>query len=143
MIETQATVTALEGDYALVEASQSGCGRCHETGGCGGNNGARLFCHAPRRFRVRNPLGARVGERVSVGVADGAILRSAAILYVLPLACLLAGALAGALLLPDARDGAALVGALVGSGLAWRLAVRLQRRSAHSGRYEAVIRQRL
>ena len=70
MIETQATVTALEGDYALVEASQGGCGRCHEQGGCGGNNASQLFCHGPRHFRVLNPLGVKVGEKVVVGVPE-------------------------------------------------------------------------
>lgn len=143
MIETQATVTAQEGDYALVEANQGGCGRCHEQGGCGGNNASRLFCHGPRHFRVLNPLGVKVGEKVLVGVPDGAVSHSVLVLYLLPLALLVLGAVAGAALMPGARDAAAAAGALSGGCLAWFLARRLQARNAHSPRFQPVVRQRL
>jgi len=143
MIETQATVTALEGDYALVEASQGGCGRCHEQGGCGGNNASQLFCHGPRHFRVLNPLGVKVGEKVLVGVPDGAVSHSVLVLYLLPLALLVLGAVAGAALMPEARDAAAAAGALSGGLLAWFLARHLQARDAQSPRFQPVIRQRL
>ena len=38
MNETKGTITALDGDYALVRIADAGCGRCHEPGGCGGVN---------------------------------------------------------------------------------------------------------
>lgn len=143
MIETQATVTGLDGAYALVEASEVGCGRCHEKGGCGGNNASQLFCQAPRRFRVRNPLGALVGDRVAIGVPDGAVARSVLILYVLPLILIILGAVLGAALFPGRRDAMAGLGAVLGGVLGWFVARGLQQRSAMSPLFEPVIRQRL
>lgn len=145
MIETQATVTGLDGAYALVEASQGGCGRCHEKGGCGGNNAAQLFCHGPRHFRVLNPLDAQVGDRVAIGVPDGAVSRSVLLLYVLPLLLLIFGAMLGGWIsaFSGSRDAGALLGALCGGGTAWFLVRYLQHRSAASPRFQPVIRQRL
>jgi sigma-E factor negative regulatory protein RseC len=96
--ETQiirAIVRALDGDQALVETEEGGCGRCHETGGCGGQNLSRAFCSGPRSHRVENRVGAMVGERVNVAIEPGNIRRSANLAYVLPLAAVLCGALAG------------------------------------------------
>ena len=52
-------------------------------------------------------------------------------------------AVAGAALMPGARDAAAAAGALFGGLLAWFLARRLQARDAQSPRFQPVIRQRL
>lgn len=144
MIETQGVITAIEGDFALVEVKNSGCGRCHETGGCGGNSTSQLFCSTPRQFRVVNGVGAELGETVAITVADGAISRSVVILYLLPLAFLILGALLGAALAGEgSRDRFALFGALIGGGAAWWLAAYLQRRVARHGDFQPVIRARL
>lgn len=96
MIESRAVVTEVQGEYAWVDAERAlGCGRCRGQG-CASGALTRLFCGKPRRFRVRNPVGARVGEAVIVGIDDGAILQSSLAAYIVPLLLLISGAVLGA-----------------------------------------------
>jgi len=115
MLETRAIIIQLDGAEAIVEAKQGGgCGQCDSEKGCG--KASQLFSSQPRRFRVRNEINARVGEEVQVFVADGVLLRSAAIIYMLPLALLLTGGLLGSHWADNAthRDGYAVIGAMLG-----------------------------
>jgi sigma-E factor negative regulatory protein RseC len=121
--ETPAVVIRAEGEFALVESEPgTSCGRCDSVKGCSSASLGKLFCSTPRRFRVINGLGARPGERVMLGVEDGAVMRSATAVYGLPLLLLLAGAAIGAALgdAPGTRDLYALAGAAAGllAGLA-------------------------
>ena len=36
MIDVTGTIVELDGDYAIIRMDETGCGRCHEEGGCGG-----------------------------------------------------------------------------------------------------------
>ena len=97
MIETRAIVIRLEGNEALVESTQGGgCGHCDSENGCGSGKMSKLFCSEPRRFRVRNDGNAQVGTLVQVTLPEGVLLRSALLMYMLPLALLLCGAIFGA-----------------------------------------------
>lgn len=113
MSEAQGKVTALDGAYAIVATEpENGCGRCHESGGCGGANISRMMCSsAPRTWRVLNPRGAKIGDDVTIAVADGAIGAGAFVVYVVPLVMLLLGAILGAAL---AGDAGAISGAMIG-----------------------------
>jgi sigma-E factor negative regulatory protein RseC len=124
MSEAQGIVTAIDGDYAVVRTEEGGCGRCHEQGGCGGVSVGRMFCSAPRTWRVLNPRGAVVGEKVSVAVAEGAVGASALLIYILPLVSLIGGAVLGAALLSDVG---AIAGGAVGLLVAWRLVIHQQK----------------
>ena len=114
MIETRAIVIRLEGKEALVESTQGGgCGNCDSENGCGSGKLSQLFCSEPRRFRVRNDGNAQVGALVQVTLPEGMLLRSALLMYMLPLAFLLGGAIVGARW--DAGgDAYAAVGGLMG-----------------------------
>lgn len=115
MLETRAIIIQLDGAEAIVEARQGGgCGQCNSENGCG--KASQLFSSQPRRFRVRNEINARVGEEVQVFVADGVLLRSAAIMYLMPLLLLLLGGSLGSHWAGDAgsRDGYAVIGAMLG-----------------------------
>lgn len=117
MIETRAKVIRIEGNEALVETNpQGGCGQCDKAGGCGSGKLSRLFCSKPRYFRVPNAIQAKAGEEVAITVADGMVMRSATLLYLLPLSLLLVGGIVGASLAdsPAARDGYSALGALLG-----------------------------
>ena len=116
MIDAAGTITALDGAYAIVRMDEAGCGRCHEEGGCGGNNLGKMLCASPRRFQVLNPGNSAVGDRVTIVVAEGAVRRSALLVYVLPLLALLVGALGGSAL---AGEIGAIVGAVGGLLGAW------------------------
>jgi sigma-E factor negative regulatory protein RseC len=97
MIETRAIVIRVEGKEALVESTQGGgCGHCDSENGCGSGKLSQLFCTEPRRFRVLNESNAQVGAMVQVTLEEGVLLRSALLMYMLPLVFLLCGAVAGA-----------------------------------------------
>lgn len=102
-------VVRLEGGDAWLEILDrpSGCGKCDSAGSCGAES---------RLQRVPNSIGARVGDRVLVSVADGAVMKAAALAYLMPLALALFGAVVGAGL---GGDGTAVAGALAGLGIGW------------------------
>ncbi len=109
----RATVRSLDGDEALVEVDSGGCGRCHEPGGCGGQQLTQMFCSGPKNYRVANPHGANVGDQVTVGIAPGTVRRTANLAYGLPLTATIVGAAIG---MPLAGDLGAMLGALLGIG---------------------------
>ena len=138
MIDAQGTITSLDGDYAVIQMDETtGCGRCHEEGGCGGNNIAgNMFCNAPRTFRVLNSGRSAVGDRVTIVIADGAVRRGAALAYGLPLLGLLSCAIVGSVL---AGEIGAIVGAIGGLSCSW-LALRCIRlRSSHDQHFKPYI----
>lgn len=136
MSQAKGTVTAVDGDFALVTTEDGGCGRCHESGGCGGANVGRMFCGAPKQWRVLNPRGAQPGERVDIAVADGAVNASAQLLYVLPLILFIVGALGGMLLF---GEPGAIAGALLGLVSAWLVVRRMLERRQSDSRFQPYI----
>lgn len=126
MSETRGIVTAIDGDYAVVKTEETGCGRCHESGGCGGVRVGQMLCTAPRVWRVLNPRHAAVGDEVRIAIAAGAVGASATLIYVQPLLLLLGSAILGSLL---AGEAGAIGGGGFGLVAAWRwVAWRQQRR---------------
>ena len=136
-IEASGTITALDRPYALVSMEDTGCGRCHETGGCGGNTMSKLFCSTPRTFRVLNRGALGIGDRVTVVIAEGAVRRSAALAYGCPLLALFAGALAGSFF---AGESGAMAGSLCGVIAAWAALHGVHRRRAAKSRCEPYIK---
>lgn len=127
MLEMRAIVIQVEGDEASVQpVGTGGCGHCSSEGGCGSGTLTKLFCSSkPRHFKVSNKARARVGDEVQVTIPDGALLRGAMKMYVLPLMLLLIGGIAGAGLAGDAspgRDAYAVTGAVIGLVLGFVLA---------------------
>ncbi|MRR50065.1 MAG: Fis family transcriptional regulator [Rhodocyclaceae bacterium] len=110
MLSSEAVVLAVEGDLALVEVMEkpTGCGRCHEEGGCGGQSLTHWLGNRSYRYRLLNGIGAQVGERVLVCVPAGGVFKAAALSYLLPTLMVIAGAAIGT------RFDAALAGALIG-----------------------------
>lgn len=137
MTDAQGTIISRDGDYAVVRMDETGCGRCNEPGGCGGQSIGRMFCSTPRTFRVRNPGLATVGDRVRVAIAEGAVRRTAILAYGLPLLALFVCALGGKFL---AGETGAMLGALVGLLGGWLLFRRNQSRSARDERFQPFIR---
>jgi sigma-E factor negative regulatory protein RseC len=121
VIEAEARVVAKEGELAWVEASRrSACDRCSLAGGCGTSVLARLFDRRTTRLRAIDPVGTRVGDWVSIGLDEGAMLRGALLVYAVPLGGLILGAV-----LANATLGAGDLTGLLGAGggflgaLAW------------------------
>jgi sigma-E factor negative regulatory protein RseC len=124
MLETRAIVIRVEGREALVESMQGGgCGHCDSEKGCGSGKLSQLFCSEPRRFRVRNDANAQVGTVVQIALAEGLLLRSALLMYMLPLLLLLCGAMTGAQFAggEQSREVYSAIGGLLGLSLGFAI----------------------
>ena len=142
-MDCPAIVTRIEGDIALVEAAAAGtgCGRCNEAGGCASGLLAQTL-RPERMYRLPNHIGAAVGDRVVVSVAEGAVLRAALLAYLLPLSLLMAGAALGTVMMHD--DVVALAGAAIGLAAGLTLLRWNQRRlSGPAGAGELLLTMRL
>ena len=121
MILTEAVVVEAQAGTIEVIAEDESCALCERAGGCPVAALSRLVCRGARRFSVTNSAGAQAGDRVWIGVPEGALWRSAFVVYLVPLAFCLVGATAGARLASTPSDAAAALGALFGlaAGALW------------------------
>ncbi|MBT9522838.1 MAG: SoxR reducing system RseC family protein [Dechloromonas sp.] len=112
----KAIVRTLDGKFANVEVEHGGCGRCHEDGGCGGQQLTQMFCSGQKTYRVENVIGADIGDRVTIAIAAGSVSRTANFAYILPLTVTIAGAALGSFF---GGDLSAMIGAGVGLAIAF------------------------
>lgn len=94
MIEERAVILSLDnlsGDtnqtsIATLEIERkTACGLCGQTRGCGNSIWGKLFAHQSTAFKAQNRINAKVGDSVIVGINESALLKSAVLLYILPL----------------------------------------------------------
>ncbi|MDX1556572.1 MAG: SoxR reducing system RseC family protein [Xanthomonadales bacterium] len=96
MIAQQGRVLAVQGGDALVRiGGTSGCPACDAGKGCGAGIFGRLLNRNPVSVKVRNSIGAAVGQPVQLGIAEHRFLALVARIYVLPLLAGLSGAAIG------------------------------------------------
>jgi sigma-E factor negative regulatory protein RseC len=125
VIEQPCLVSRVDGTVAWVHPTAAspctaGCAR----GGCG--IGALRWIVGRRRteFAALNAAGARAGERVVVGLPEGALMRGAVLMYLLPLGSAIGLAMVAQAIAPSFtpgfRDGAAMLAGIIGlvAGLA-------------------------
>lgn len=138
-------VVAIEADALWVETiRRSACGSCAAQKGCG----HALLDRRPEghRGRIRVLPGAldasefAVDDRVLIEIADATILRGSLIAYGLPLAGMLAGALAAAFWLPGHEDVVAVLGAVAGLALGFALVYRHGVRHRSNPVFQPVLR---
>lgn len=145
MIEQTATVVSVEAGYAWVIPQQKGgsCGSCKSGGSCATSSSLGLLSRKePQKVRVLNPVYARPGEQVVVGMQGEALVIYSLLAYLVPLLALLVAALIGhqafALLGFNKELGAMLMGvAGLLSGL--RLANSFSVRTLNSPDFQPVI----
>lgn len=137
MNDQWAVVVAVDERHVTIRVEESGCGRCHQAGGCGSNSLGKLFCQTPRVFRIVNNGDYAVGARVRVGIADGAIGKSVWLSYVVPLLAVLVGAVAGSLV--NGEIGA-IAGAVGGLFCGWLSLRHAHRRHGADPRFQPTIR---
>lgn len=69
----------------MIHIRQSACsGDCHKCSGCGA-------AKETLTLTAENPIGAKPGQLVRITASSGPVLKAAAILYLLPIALLIAG----------------------------------------------------
>jgi len=83
------------------------------------------------------------GDAVMVGLAEGALLRGALLVYLLPLALLLAGALLGQAAFAGAGEEPVILSGATGLGLGFLAARVLSRRWRGDARFQPVVVRRL
>ena len=98
-----------------------GCGRCHETGGCGGVSIAQPLCSKPKTVLVADEIGVQYGDKVLVAIPDALLSQGITRAYMIPLVLLFAGSALGAILLPGLLPAQWMltpdIGAIAGAGL--------------------------
>lgn len=100
MIEEFAVVTRRFDDHVMLEIERrTACGLCGQKRGCGNATWGRLLGHDSHEFAADNPINAKVGDSVVVGIDEHVVLSSAFYLYVVPLLTMLVGAVLADVLL--------------------------------------------
>ena len=101
MIEETAHVVDAEAEFAWVETERrSSCGSCSAKG-CGTGALSKILGRQRQRLKVLNPIGAKPGDDVVLGIREQAWLKGSVAVYIVPLLTLLAGALLGEGLAPQ------------------------------------------
>lgn len=142
MIEETALVVETEGEYAWVETQRrSSCGSC-SVKGCGTGALSKILGKRSQRLRVLNPVDAKPGEEVVLGIREQDLLKGSLAVYIVPLLMMLAGALLGEALAPqwgsDTEALSLLLGLLgLAGGFFWLY--RYNRALSREGRLIAVI----
>ncbi len=117
MLTETGRVVAVEEDGLWVETiRRSTCGSCAASAGCGHGLLARIADGRTGLVRVlqgpQSPSDCRVDDRVRIGIPERLLLRGSLVVYLLPLAALLAGAALGMTL--AGSDAGAVAGAAGG-----------------------------
>jgi sigma-E factor negative regulatory protein RseC len=124
MIEERAVILSLNSEtspsIATLEIERKiACGLCGQTRGCGNSIWGKLFAHQSTAFKAQNRINANVGDSVIVGINEHALLKSALLLYVVPLVTLFFGAMLALMINPNTVSQ--MFGAVIGLllGLIW------------------------
>jgi sigma-E factor negative regulatory protein RseC len=87
-------VVAIEGSKLVLQAqTQSACGSCSASQGCGTSLLSKVIGRKFTQFQAENNVNAIVGDTVIVGIAEDALLKGSLVMYVVPLLGMLVFAL--------------------------------------------------
>ena len=127
MSRCDAVVVEVSGADAWIElpARAASCENCSKTEAC---SEGLIGSAGVRRYRLANSIGARVGDRVQLTIADGGLWQASLASYVLPLLFAIAGAMLGQAM---GSDGRAAVGTLLGLAVGLLLLRRSELRVRH------------
>lgn len=144
MIEETATVVRVEGQFAWVETvRKSACDACAVSKGCGTSVLASVVGNKTTQLKVVNDIAAGVGDEVTIGLQETAMLRGAFLVYLFPLLSLFVFALLGELLasqlLITNRETFVVIFGLTGLIAAFYLIKRRTAFLASDPRYQAII----
>ena len=94
MIEETGTVVSQDGDWAIVEPDKtSACGSCSVRNGCGTASLSRFFGQRRHAFHAQNPINARPGDRVVMGLDESSLIKGSVLVYLLPIAGMIVAAM--------------------------------------------------
>lgn len=144
MLKETATVVKTEGEFAWVEtARKSACQSCSVNKGCGTAVLSKVVGNKTTQLKVVNQIGAQVGDEVTVGIHEAAMLRGAVLIYLLPLLGLFGFALLGEILSKQlnmaSTEVLVIISGMVGLGLSLFWVKGYTARIATDSRYQPVI----
>lgn len=114
MITESGKVVAVTSEHAWVQTIRaSACQSCSARNGCGQKVLASATGGRANQVRVFNSANARVGEEVTLGIDESALLVASLLVYALPLLFMVAASMVGHHL-SSGNDFAAMLGAAVG-----------------------------
>ena len=94
MIEEHGVVVEIKDKFAFVQTKRSSsCGQCAANKGCGTASLAGVLGQKETLVKVINQKNVKVGDRVVIGVAEDALLKSSLALYLIPLLSLFISAI--------------------------------------------------
>ncbi|MDX1803118.1 MAG: SoxR reducing system RseC family protein [Alcanivorax sp.] len=137
MIEEQGVVVAVEPGAIWVETVRaSTCGACQARAGCGHHLINQQQSGQRARLRVvTDREDYRVGDSITLGLPEQALMQGALLVYGLPLLLLFTGALVGSCV-PVTRVDASAVGGIAGLLAGFVINRVLSRRQTHQARYQ-------
>ena len=147
MIEEQGQIIRTEGEMAWVRTQRkSTCGQCSAQKGCGTSVFSKVLGNKLVEFKAINRIDAVVGDNVVLGLHESVLLKSAALMYVLPLllmfiCALLATYIADSLALDLSQAGVSLF-AILGLFAGFACARLFARAHKTDERYHPVILRR-
>ncbi len=94
MLKESGVVVEIDDKFAIVQTKRTSyCRQCAANKGCGTASLSAILGQKYTQVKVINHCDAKVGDRVVIGVEEQALLKSAFVLYLLPLLSLFAGAI--------------------------------------------------
>lgn len=116
MITETGKVIAIKGDQVWVQTIRaSACQSCSARSGCGQRALASVSGGRANQILVANTINARVGDDVTIGIEERALLGASMRVYALPLVAMVLATIAGHNL-TGGSDLGAMLGAVAGLG---------------------------
>lgn len=126
MITETGTVVALKGEQAWVQTiRQSACESCSARSGCGQRVLASASGGRANQVLVYNSVSAQVGDEVTLGIDEQALLTASLVVYAIPLLLMVLASIAGHRL-SGGVDAGAIAGAVAGLASGFWIGRRLQ-----------------
>ncbi|UTV28180.1 SoxR reducing system RseC family protein [Photobacterium atrarenae] len=140
MMRSLATVVSVAPGRITVSCQQeTSCGHCASRDSCGTGIVSKAVPGRSHQIDIPTREPVRVGEVVEIGLPEQSMLNSALLVYVLPLLCLILGAVVGQWWFVDLAGGgepAVILTAALSAGAGLLLARRLARRLEHQTAYK-------
>ncbi len=140
MMKEWATVVSWQNGVAELRCeTQAGCSSCHSRSGCGSRVLNELGPQTEHNLQVSSAEPLEPGQKVELGITEGAMLRSALLVYMTPLFGVIVGG--GVLQSLLKANVYALIGAIAGGALGFLVARFFAARVAEKEAYQPVILQ--
>jgi sigma-E factor negative regulatory protein RseC len=115
MVEEEAVVIKASKENVTLEVVRSKpCGLCGQVRGCGNSIWSKIFSHRSGHIKTRNHLNAKQGDIVILGIDETLMLKSALMLYGVPILFMFLGMVMANSFVKETKEFFSLIGAVTG-----------------------------